>query len=148
MTQLYVQVVNGEMGQCWDTPPPVPVGQDGWKYAIEIIPTTIPYQQGLNGPVYDCTKDPVEIVWTVYEISIDSRKSDMKGQNASQFNQVVAYEAQTETDGNPNTHYDAQVVADAQTRYERINVEITAATTQDQLDVIQQELNAFVPPSN
>jgi hypothetical protein len=78
---------------------------------------------------------------------MDSRKSNMKGQNSGQFNQVVAYEAQTETDGNPNTHYDAQVVADAQVRYERINVEITAATTQDQLDVIQTELDAFVPPS-
>ena len=148
MTQLYVQVVNGEMAQCWDTIPPVPVGQDGWRYAVEIIPTVIPYQQGLNGPVYDCTKDPVEIVWTIYEIPMDSRKSSMKGQNSSQFNQVVAYEAQTETDGNPNTHYDAQVVADAQTRYELINVEITNATTQAELDTIQTQLDNFVPPSN
>jgi hypothetical protein len=148
MTQLYVQVVNGEMAQCWDTTPPVPVGQDGWRNAIEIIPATIPYQQGLNGPVYDCTKDPVEIVWTTFDISVADRKSGLQGQNSGQFNQVVAYEAQTETDGNPNTHYNAQVVADAQTRYERINVQIIAATTQDQLDVIQQELDAFVPPSN
>lgn len=148
MTQLYVQVVNGEMAQCWDTTPPVPVGQDGWRNAIEIIPATIPYQQGLNGPVYDCTKDPVEIVWTTFDISVADRKSGLQGQNSGQFNQVVAYEAQTETDGNPNTHYNAQVVADAQTRYELINVEITNATTQAELDTIQTQLDNFVPPSN
>jgi hypothetical protein len=147
MTQLYVQVIDGAMSQCWDTPPPVPVGQDGWKYAIEIIPATIPYQQGLNGPVYDCTKDPVEIVWAVYNISIDSRKSDMKGQNASQFNQVVAYEAQTETDSDPDTHYDAVAVSDAQTRYQLLKTEIEAAKTHTKLDTLQEQLNTFVPPT-
>jgi hypothetical protein len=139
---LYVQVVNNQMAQCIDTTPPVPVGQDGWKNAIEIKPTPVPYRQGLNGPVYDCSKDPVEIVWTVFDYDIPTRKNSQLGQNSSQFNQVVAQQAALETDGNPDSHYDAAVVAAAQARYEDLNVQINAATTQEELDVTQAELNS------
>jgi len=139
---LYVQVVNNQMAQCIDTTPPVPVGQDGWKNAVEIKPTPVPYRQGLNGPVYDCSKDPVEIVWTVFDYDIPTRKNSQLGQNSSQFNQVVAQQAALETDGNPDSHYDAAVVAAAQARYEDLNVQINAATTQEELDVTQAELNS------
>jgi len=143
---LYVQVVNGQMAQCIDTTPPVPVGQDGWRNAVEIKPTPIPYHQGLNGPVYDCTKDPVEIVWTVFDFTVDDRKSSQNGQNTSQFNQVVAFETRKETDPDPDSHYDPAVVAAAQTRYQDLRDQIAAATTNEELDVTQQELNNFVPP--
>lgn len=139
---LYVQVVNGQMAQCWDTTPPVPVGTDGWKNAIEIKPTPIPYRQGLNGPVYDCSKDPVEIVWTVFDYDIPTRKNSQLGQAAGQFNQVVAQQTALETDSNPDSHYDPAVVAAAQTRYQDLRDQINAATTQDELDVTQAELNA------
>ena len=139
---LYVQVVNGQMAQCWDTTPPVPVGQDGWMNAIEIKPTPVPYRQGLNGPVYDCSKDPVEIVWTVFDYDIPTRKNSQLGQNSGQFNQVVAQQSALETDGNPDSHYDPAVVAAAQTRYQNLRDQINAATTQDELDVTQAELNA------
>lgn len=138
---LYVQVVNGQMAQCWDTTPPVPVGTDGWTNAIEIKPTPIPYRQGLNGPVYDCTKDPVEIVWTVFDYDIPTRKNSQLGQAAGQFNQVVAQQSALETDSNPDSHYDPAVVAAAQARYEDLRTQINAATTQEELDVTQAELN-------
>ena len=79
---LYVQVVNNQMAQCIDTTPPVPVGQDGWKNAIEIKPTPIPYQQGLNGPVYMCDLDPVQIVWTLFAFTIDEQKGGKYSQAA------------------------------------------------------------------
>jgi hypothetical protein len=139
---LYVQVIDGQMAQCIDTTPPVPVGQDGWKNAVEIKPTPILYRQGLNGPVYDCSKDPVEIVWTLFDYDIPTRKNSQLSQNSNQFNQVVAEQAALETDGNPDTHYNAAVVATAKTRYENLNVQINAATTQEELDVTQAELNA------
>ena len=138
---LYVQVVNDQMAQCWDTQPPVPVGTDGWKNAVEIRPTPIPYQQGLNGPVYDCSKDPVEIVWTVFDYDIPTSKSSQLSQAASQFNEVVAQQTALETDSNPDSHYDPAVVAAAQTRYQDLRDQINAATTQDELDVTQAELN-------
>lgn len=144
---LYVQVVNNQLVQCIDTEPPVPVGQDGWKNAVEIKPPLVPYQQGWNGPFYNLESNPVEIVYTVYDFTIDERKGGLNSQNTSQFNQVVAIEAQKETDPDPTSHYDPAVVAVAQTRYQNIRDEIDAATTQEQCDIIQEELNAFVPPT-
>ena len=44
MTQLYVQVVNGEMAQCWDTTPPA--DEAGWKEAIEVKPEIVANRQG------------------------------------------------------------------------------------------------------
>lgn len=146
MTQYYVQVVNGQMAQCIDTPPPVPVGQDGWKNAIEVKPALIPYHQYYEGPVYMCDLDPVEIVWTVHDFTVEQRKGGLDSQNSSQFNATVAYEAQKETDSNPDSHYDPAVVAAAQTRYETIRAEIAAATTQEECDAIQAELNNWTPP--
>jgi hypothetical protein len=139
---LYVQVVNNQMAQCIDTPPPVPVGQGGWKNAIEVKPTPIPYQQGLNGPVYHCDLDPVEITWTIYEISIDEQKGGKYSQAAQQFDSVVTQQSALETNDNPNDHYDPAVVAAAQTRYQDICTQIDVATSQAELDAIQQELNA------
>ena len=139
---LYVQVVNNQMAQCIDTTPPVPVGQDGWKNAVEIKPTPVPYRQGLNGPVYDCSKDPVEIVWTVFDYDIPTRQSSQLGQNTSQYNQVVAGQVALETNANPDDHYDPAVVAAAQARFESLRTQINAATTQEELDVTQAELNS------
>ena len=123
-----------------------PVGQDGWKLAVEIKPELIPYQQYYEGPFYDCLKDPVEIIWTVHQMTVDERKGGMYGQNSSQFNATVAYEAQKETDPDPDSHYDPAVVAAAQARYEDIRTQINNATTMDELDVIQAELNNWTPP--
>ncbi len=138
---LYVQVVNGTMNQCIDTPPPSPVGTNGWKNAIEIKPAPIPYRQGLNGPVYECEKDPVEIVWTTFDFTVDERKSTQLAQNTQQFDQVVAGQVALETNDNPDDHYDPAVVAAAQARYEDLRTQFNAATTQEELDVTQAELN-------
>jgi hypothetical protein len=138
---LYVKVVNGQMAQCIDTTPPVPVGQDGWKNAVEIKPTPIPYQQGLNGPVYHCDLDPVEITWTLFAFTIEEQKGGKYSQAAQQFDTVVAGQVALETNSNPDDHYDPAIVAAAQVRYEDICAQIAVATTQEQLDIIQQELD-------
>lgn len=138
---FYVQVIDGQMAQCINTEPPVPVGQDGWKNAIEIKPIPIPYQQGLNGPAYLCDKDPVEIVWTLFEFTIDEQKGGKYAQAAQQFDAIVAGQVALETNSNPEDHYDPAAVADAQARYESIKAQIDVATTQEQLNAIQQELD-------
>jgi hypothetical protein len=138
---LYVQVVNGQMAQCIDTTPPSPVGTDGWKNAVEIKPTPIPYQQGLNGPVYHCDLDPVEITWTLFAFTIEEQKGGKYSQAAQQFDAVVATQVALETNSNPDDHYDPAIVAAAQVRYEDICAQIAVATTQEQLDIIQQELD-------
>lgn len=138
---LYVQVIDGQMTQCIDTLPPVPIGQDGWKNAIEIYPVLIPYRQGVTGPTYYCDLNPVEIVWTAFDFTIEDRREGQLVEAANQFNKVVRDQAELETNSNPNDHYDAAIVAAAQSRYESLVVQINAATTQEELDVTQQELN-------
>lgn len=146
MANLYVQVVNGQMAQCIDTPPPVPVGQDGWKNAVEVKPDLVQGRQYYEGPFYHCDLDPVEIVWTVHDMTVDEVKGGLYSQNTMQFNQTVAYQAKKETDDDPNSHYDPAVVAAAQTRYQDIDAQIAAATTFDECDTIQAELNNWTPP--
>ena len=128
---LYVQVVNGQMAQCWDTTPPVPVGQDGWKNAVEIKPTPTPYRQGLNGPVYDCSKDPVEIVWTVFDIAVADRKVGMIANANFAVSQLLQGMSRDPSTFNADTIHTAQ--ADAATKIAAIE----AATTHDELDAIQ-----------
>lgn len=138
---LYVQIVNNTMAQCIDTPPPVPVGQDGWKNAVEAKPAIIQGRQYYEGPFYNCLVDPVEISWTVNDMTVDERKGGMYSQNTIQLNQTVAAEDKKGTDADPT------VAAAAQTRYQNINTELDAATTMDALDTIQTELNNWTPPT-
>jgi hypothetical protein len=78
----------------------------------------------------------------VFDYDIPTRKNSQLGQNSGQFNQVVAQQSALETDGNPDTHYDATVVATAQVRYQDLRDQINAATTQEELDVTQAALNS------
>jgi hypothetical protein len=72
---LYVQVVNGEVRQCWDTPPPA--GETGWVSAIEVRPEIIPHRQMYTAHRFDVSKTPVEIVYGVQDISYEDRKVGM-----------------------------------------------------------------------
>ena len=65
---LFVKIVNNEVTQVWDTQPPA--GESGWKSAIEVRPVLTSRQQYTEHS-FDLTKDPVEIVWGVREISVD-----------------------------------------------------------------------------
>ena len=78
----------------------------------------------------------------MFDYDIPTRKNSQLGQAAGQFNQVVAQQSALETDSNPDSHYDPAVVSAAQARYESLRTQINAATTQEQLDVTQAELNA------
>ena len=69
----YVQVINGEVKNCWDSAPPA--GQEGWHSAIEVRPTIIPHRQYYTTHHFDISKNPVEIVWSVADISVADRKN-------------------------------------------------------------------------
>jgi len=69
----YVQVINGEVKNCWDSAPPA--GQEGWRSAIEVKPTIIPHRQYYTTHHFDISKNPVEIVWSVADISVADRKN-------------------------------------------------------------------------
>ena len=127
---LYVRIVNGAVADCWDTPPAEGVGNNGWKNAVEVRPTIIPNRQGYTAHTFDLTKDPVEIVYGTFDISVDDRKAGMKSNAAFAFQQIVNQQAQK------GSAYDASAVATALSAMQTREAAIDACTTHDQLDAL------------
>lgn len=130
---LFVKIVNNEVTQCWDTQPPA--GESGWKSAVEVRPSLTARQQYTEHR-FDITKDPVEIVWGVREISVDERKGQYASRYKLAFQQVVNDEMRKEVDEFPETQYDAAVVDAARVEFETKMTALAALTTHDELDAL------------
>ena len=124
---LYVRIENGEVKDCWDTPPD---GRPGWKSAIEVKPAITPHRQYYTGHTFDLTKDPVEIVYGVADVTVDSRKEQMKQQAGVAFNILFRQQAQ-----NPST-YDPVALQAAKDGVAPKQAAIDACTTHDELDAL------------
>jgi len=124
---LYVRIENGEVKDCWDTPPD---SRPGWKSAIEVRPTIIPNRQGYTGHTFDITKDPVEIVYGTFDITVDDRKNQMKQQAQMAFNRLFREQAE-----NPST-YDPVALQAAKDGIAPRQAAIDACTTHDELDAL------------
>ena len=126
----YVQVLNGEVKQVWDTPPSEGVGNNGWKNAVEVRPAITAHRQGYTAHRFDITTDPVQIIWDTYDISVADRKNGMSSNAGFEFQMVVNQQAR-----NPAT-YDAAAVETARQAMITKQAAIEAATTHDQLDAL------------
>lgn len=131
---LFVKIINNEVKQVWDTQPPA--GESGWKSAIEVRPAIIPNRQYYTGHTFDLSKDPVEIVYGVEDISVEGRKDALKNLAKSEFQKVVQEETRKQTDEYPETQYDAAVVEAARLAFEARFAQIDAVTTHDELDAL------------
>ena len=126
----YVQVLNGEVKQVWDTPPAEGVGNNGWRNAVEVRPAIQAGRQGYTAHRFDLNANPVQINWDRYEISVDERKGGMKSNAGFEFQQVVNSQAR-----NPET-YDASAIETARQAMITKQAAIDACTTHDQLDAL------------
>jgi len=124
---LYVRIENGEVKDCWDTQPD---SRPGWKNAIEVKPTIIPHRQGYTGHTFDITKDPVEIVYSTFDIAVNDRKEQMKQNAAMEFNILFRQQAQ-----DPST-YDPVALQAAKDAVAPKQAAIDACTTHDELDAL------------
>lgn len=131
---LFVQVVNEEVKQVWDTQPPA--GESGWKSAVEVKPDLTADRQIYDGHTFDISVDPVQIVYAVRDITVDERKGSLIGQAQATYRQAVQAEMQKEIDEFPSTQYDAAAVAAAQDTYEARVTAVNAATTHDEVDAL------------
>lgn len=131
---LFVQVVNAEVKQVWDTQPPA--GEEGWKSAVEVKPDLTADRQVYDGHTFDISVDPVQIVYAVRDITVDERKGGLIGQAQATYRTVVQAEMQKEIDEFPSTQYDAAAVAAAQDTYEARVTAVNAATTHDEVDAL------------
>ena len=126
----FVQVLNGEVKQVWDTAPSEGVGNNGWRNAVEVRPSIQSGRQGYTAHRFDLTTDPVQIIWDTYEISVDERKAGMKANAGFEFQQVVNQQAR-----NPDS-YDATAVETARQAMLTKQAAIDACTTHDALDAL------------
>jgi len=125
---LFVRIQNNQVTDCWDTPPPV--GQDGWKSAIEVRPAITAHRQGYTAHRFDINTDPVQIIWDTYDISVDDRKANMKANANMSFQMEMQRQAQ-----NP-ANYDPAALTTAQAAIAPKVAAIEAATTHDELDAL------------
>jgi hypothetical protein len=124
---LYVRIENGEVKDCWDTEPD---GREGWKSAIEVKPTIIAHRQGYTGHTFDLTKDPVEIVYGTFDVTVADRKAQMKQNAEMAFNMLFRQQAE-----DPST-YDPVALQAAKDAVAPKQAAIDACTTHDQLDAL------------
>jgi len=124
---LYVRIVDGAVTDCWDTPPD---NRPGWKSAIEVKPPIIANRQGYTGHTFDIAKDPVEIVYGTFDISVDDRKNQMKQRAAMEFNMLFQQQAM-----NPSA-YDPIALQAAKDAIAPKQAAIDACTTHDELDAL------------
>jgi len=125
---LYVQVINGEVKQVWDSVPPA--GEAGWVDAIEVRAPIQSGRQGYTAHRYDLTTTPVQIIWDTYDITAEQRKADMSANAGFAFQQVLQEQAR-----NPES-YSAAQVEDARLAMVAKQDAIAAATTHDELDAL------------
>jgi hypothetical protein len=124
---LYVRIENGEVKDVWNTPPD---GREGWKNAIEVRPTAIPHRQYYTGHTFDLTKDPVEIVYGVADVTVDERKESMKEDAGMAFEALLRQQA-----NNPST-YDPVALHAANDAVAPKQASIDACTSHDELDAL------------
>ena len=124
---LNVRIENGEVKDVWDTPPD---GREGWKSAIEIKPAITPHRQYYTAHTFDLTKDPVEIVYGVADVTVAERKESMKQQARMAFNRLFRQQAE-----NPST-YDPVALQAAKDSVAPKQAAIDACTTHDELDAL------------
>lgn len=131
---LHVRVVDGEVTQVWDTPPPE--GETGWRSAIEIRPSLITNRQDYTGThTFDLTADPVEIVYGVEDLTVDNRKDRLIGNAKFQYQQVAGQQTRLEVDGDG---MDMDVLIAAKTAKDAKLVDINACTTHDDVDALAE----------
>jgi len=130
--QIYVRVADGKVVDCRNSPPN---GAEGWTTAVEIRPLLTNRQQ-YDDHWFDVSKNPVEIVWRVKELSVQDRKDQTAGAYKRIFEDVVTSELRKELDEFPDTRYDAAVVDAARVEFETKMTALAAITTHEQLDAL------------
>ena len=127
---LYVQVIDNEVKQCWDSLPPDGIGNNGWRNAVEIRPVITANRQGYTAHVFNLVTDPVQIVYGTYEIEVADRKNQMKANANRGFQQEIQKQM---TD---STAYDPAKLQAAKDAVAPKIAAIEAATSHDDLDAL------------
>ena len=125
---LFVKIENDVVTQVWDTLPPA--DEKGWFPAVEVN-QPVHGRQGKHGHSFDITKNPVEIVYDLFDISVDERRANMI-QNAEWTVDVVK--------NSPVVNPGPEDIAAAEAKRDALIERLTAAQDHNTLDQIQFDM--------
>lgn len=126
----YVQVVNGLVKHAWDSVPPVPVGEDGWRNAVQNIPTIDSSKEEYGDWIYDIDQDPVVISREVKLISVENRKKILILFNDEKFKEFVDLLSKV-----PSLFDESEILAN-KTNAKDNKASIEACTTHEEVDAL------------
>ena len=131
---LYVRVIDGEVIQVWDSPPPE--RETGWQSAVEVRPEIINGRQAYDGHTFDLTSDPVKIVYGVKDLTIDDHKDSLISNVKSKYRLVADEQTRLELYGDG---MDIDTLIAAKTVKDASITTINACTTHDDLDTLHSQ---------
>lgn len=79
----------GFVKELWDSPPPVPVGTDGWRNAVFANQVFDQKKQKIGETIYDLNQDPVVISSQLIDYTVDERKEILISINSSDFDRII-----------------------------------------------------------
>jgi hypothetical protein len=74
---LYVQVEHAHVINVTNDNTDITIGTNGWMNAVEVWSPIDNHYQGYNSPTWDTSKDPVELVYTTFDISLEEQASNV-----------------------------------------------------------------------
>lgn len=125
----HIQVVNNEVIQCLDYLPENATGD--WRIAVEIDPNLIHGRQIMGVHSFDLSKTPVEIVWSVIDLSVADRKS-MLSQKLNQESYELVHDELIKEFNGQNSNF--AFVQAAITAFRLKRDEINALDTHEAID--------------
>lgn len=125
----YIQVQNGLVKHVWDSPPPVPVGEDGWMNAVENIPQ-LTSRQEYGDFTYDISVDPAIISREVCDIKFEVTKQRMLDDNIQNYRQFIEHVT------NAPTLFDNELIVANRDTSKKNEDLINSANNYDELDKV------------
>jgi hypothetical protein len=125
----HIRVENDQVVECLDYLPQNATGD--WRIAVEVEPSLIEGRQIRGSHSFDLTKSPVEIVWSVIDLTVNDRKEELQQRLNQDSYEIVHGELIKEFEGQ-NSEF--ELVQAAIVAYRTKRAEIAALTTHEEID--------------
>lgn len=132
----HVRVENNEVVECLGYLPDRP---GDWREAVDIQPTLNTIRQVRGSHTFDISKNPVEIVWGVIDLSPEDRRMTIQNKLLSELKMKVRAEVDRELAGEQAA--DMILVNSLMEQIRSKSQEINALVTHEQIDEYMQTNN-------
>lgn len=133
MSNYWVRVENNQVVECLGY---LPERAGDWRQAIDVVPALIPNRQIVDGHTFDLTKNPVEIVWNVRNLSVEERKDTLLDKVTANEKQAIQNEIMKELvcSCNNSNHCCLNALTDNINALRQKRNEVGALSTHEELD--------------